>query len=291
MSARVSSGATPSAATRLTVVNLALGVGLAAALASAYWLSDSQLALASMVDSIVDTVVAGALVWALRIADRPADADHPAGHQAAEPIAALVVAVLAGVMGVEVVRSAVESLLSRDTPQLVAAVAWTLGTKAGLKAVIAVWCWQLVRRTGPAVRALYIDARNDVATGALALAGYGLARYGWPGWDAWLAVPIGAWIVVSGFELARDNMRLLMGEVADEARHRELSAIASGVADVYSVHELIARHHGTHLDVSLHVVVDPQLPLRDAHEIGQRVYVRLMQEPDVAAANVHLDVE
>ena len=279
------------AANRLATFNFGLGLLLVGGLGIAFIESDSQLALASMVDSFVDVIVAGALVWALRIADQPPDIDHPAGHQAAEPIAALIVAVLAGIMGVEVIHNAVDTVLSDQSPRLTDLVAGALATKLVLKFFVAAWCWQVMQRSGPAVRALFVDARNDILAGILAMAGYLMARYGWPGWDAWLAIPIGAWIIASGFGLARENMRLLMGEVASLERHESLMRLVQAVPGVISGHELVARHHGTHLDVVVHVVVDPDLPLRDAHDIGHQAYIRLMNEPDVAAANVHLDVE
>ncbi|MEE9385484.1 MAG: cation diffusion facilitator family transporter [Nannocystaceae bacterium] len=278
-------------AERLALSNIWLSVLLSAMLGVAHWTSRSQLALAQSVDSFVDVVTSVALLWALRIANQPPDSDHPAGHRAAEPIAALVVAVFAGVMGVEVMRSAVASLAAGDPLRLDATLVSVFLVKVVVKAAVAFACRRLAARTGPAVRALFVDARNDVLAGMLAVLGYLLARYGSPGWDAWFALPIGAWIVFSGFQLARDNMRLLMGEAASEARCEELAALAGAVEGVVSVHDMVARHHGTHLDVATHVVLDARLSLREAHDIGDRVHAELVAQADIVHASVHLDVE
>jgi len=45
------------------------------------------------------------------------------------------------------------------------------------------------------------------------------------------------------------------------------------------------------LDVLLHVVVDADLTLRRAHDIGEAVELRLIEEGDVCHAVVHVDVD
>ena len=66
----------------------------------------------------------------------------------------------------------------------------------------------LHRRThSPAVRALEVDARNDVLVGVVALGGFFAARYGSVGWDAWLAMPIACWIGASGIGIVKVDTR------------------------------------------------------------------------------------
>ena len=82
-----------------------------------------------------------------------------------------------------------------------------------------------------------------------------------------------------------------MGEAPPTERQDELAGVAAGVKGVESTHDLYARYDGTQLDVSLHVVVDERMSLRAAHDIAESVERRLMQEPDVLVAMVHVDVE
>ena len=71
------------------------------------------------------------------------------------------------------------------------------------KSVISVTALRAYRESGsPAVRALQVDARNDVLVGVLTILGFFAARYGWVGLDAWLALPVAAWIAASGIGLA-----------------------------------------------------------------------------------------
>lgn len=266
--------------------------GLAAGLVVVYVIFESRLALAQAADSLSDVFTASALLFSMRVAFAPPDASHPTGHQRAEPIAALVAAVLAGVLAVEVLRDAVLAIASASVPDLGWPLVAMFATKVAFKVGIAWWAAMKNRgRRSPALHALSVDARMDVAVGMLAVIGFFGARFGWPWLDAWLALPVGLWIGWSGMLLARENIKLLMGEAPPESRRDELMRLACEVPGVRSVHNLVARYHGTDIDVLVHVVVDPELSVRAAHDIGHAVEARLVAEDDVFQAIAHVDVE
>lgn len=279
-------------AQRITAWSIAIGFVLAIPLLVVHFVYDSQLALAQAADSITDAVTASAFLYSLRVAVRPADADHPGGHHRAEPIAALLAAVLAGVLAVEVFREAVRALGGDARPQMEWSLAAVFMVKLTAKTGLSLTARRAQRtHASPALRVLEVDARNDVLVGFVALVGFFGARYGSPGWDAWLALPIACWIAASGVGLASGNIRLLMGEAPPPERQNDLLRIAGGVPGVESTHDLSARYDGSQLDVSLHIVVDERLSLRRAHDIAEAVEARLMAEPDVLMAMVHVDVE
>ncbi len=228
----------------------------------------------------------------MRVAARPPDEGHPLGHQRAEPVAALLAAVMAGVLSFEVLRGAVLDLVGGYEPRLTYIVLWVFLAKVAVKAGVALYASRINRSArSPALGALVVDARNDVAVGLVAVVGFFAARAGSPSLDAWLALPVGLWVGWSGFSLAQENIGFLMGEAPENERRRELEEIAASVEGVESVHGLVARHHGAELDVLIHAVVDPALALRDAHDIGHRVESRLLEERDVCHAVVHVDVD
>ncbi len=273
------------------VATMSLGISLLTGtmLWGIWWSSSSLIALSQAIDSVTDVLTAAVMIWAARLASQPADDEHPLGHQAAEPIAALAVAIVAGSMAVQLLRSAIEALLFGHAPLLDDLL---LGTLA-LKMLLKVGVYIAATRSGqsPVLDALAIDARNDIAIGLTSMAGFFAASHGWPTVDAWVALPAGIWVAWGGFELARDNIDMLMGASAEEDRMAELEARIRSVPGVLEHHQLVARHHGTLLDVHVHVTLDERLTLRDAHDIGEAVEHALESEPDVARATVHLDVE
>lgn len=274
----------------LPIITLAGSLLLGLALIYAWLAFQSNLALALAADSIVDVFTAGVLAWSVHIASQPQDNEHPFGHSRAEPIAALVVAVIACVVAIEVARSAVSTLTTGTQMQPSIVLAALFGAKLLFKLVI----WLIIFRTkskNPSLRALMFDSRNDVFVSALALIGFGLAFYDYKDFDAWLALPVSVGIALSGISLARENIRLLMGEAPDEKRQKELELLADSVAGIEDVHDLRAQYLGTQIQVHLHIVVDENLTVKQAHDIGENVQALLEAEHDVGHAFVHIDIE
>lgn len=275
---------------RLTYASIAGSLVMAGALVAIHLAYASQLALAQAADSFADMLSGGALAWAVRQSALPADEEHPHGHARAEPIAALVVAVLAGVLSVEVLRSAIGALVEGASPELEWPVAAAFAGKVAFKGTIVALATRAARRRdNPALDALRVDARNDVLVGALALIGYGLARAGMPAFDPGLAIAVAIYVAISGVRLARENVALLMGSAAPSARSEALRALARSVEGVREVGDVTATWAGASLHVYLEIRVDPDLPLGAAHEIGHAVEARIAAEEDVARTVVHVE--
>jgi cation diffusion facilitator family transporter len=276
---------------------LALALTLANALLCAvllfgYFTSQSLLALAQAADSVVDVLLSTLLYVAARVARQPKDSGHPHGHRAAEPIAALITAVVATVMAVELVLAAIERLLGNTQVDPHFMLLAAFGAKGLVKFIAALVARRMLSRGGsPVAAALWVDSRNDTLVALVAVSGYFLASSGRPTWDAWLTLPIALWVAWTAWDLARRNITLLMGAAASPARHRELTRIVEGVPGIRNFGELVARYHGTHLEVSLHLVLEPTLPLGDAHRLGDAVVEALEAQGDVSRASVYFDVE
>lgn len=271
---------------------LALNVGLAAALFGVYAVARSRLVLAQGADSLMDIVAVGALAVVAFVARRPRDAGHPFGHARAEPLGALLVAALAGVLAYEVGESAVRALLRREPAPVDAAVAAALGLKIAAKlGLVAVLAARARRGNSPALRAVVVDARNDVAAAGSSLLGYAAARAGL-GWaDAALAIPLCVYIAFNGFKLARENVGYLMGEAPPEDVLADLRVRAERVAGVLHVPAVEAHFVGSELHVEVTVVVREDATAREAHAVGIAVQGAVETAELVGRAFVHLDTE
>lgn len=267
-----------------------LGSGLlSVALLGAYLLYDSQLAFAQFADSLLDMVTAVVLAWTVRLSAKPEDSNHHFGHKRAQPVGALVAAVLTGVLAAEVIQRAVGALLGQGEAKFDSLILWTFLAKVAFKLVVWLAANRLSSRAQPAVRALALDARNDVLTSGAAVLGFLAARYGATQLDAWLALPLGALIAWSGLQLAVDNVRLLMGEAPPEVRQREIVELARVVTGVRGEPELRAHYVGTELHVHIAIAVEATLTVGEAHDIGEAVRLRVEAEPDISRCSVHID--
>lgn len=246
----------------------------------------SELAQAQAADSLVDFVGAFLLIWVVRVAERPSDDCHPWGHSRAEPLGALFVAMLAAMLALHVAQGAVEALLFGGQLRVDPLLLQIFLGKVVFKGAVVLFSR---RALSPALRALSVDAQNDILVGLISVVGYFGMRAGYKDADAMLALPVAAWIGWSGFNLARENIDLLMGKSPPNARRAALLRIAETTPGVLGAHDLRAHHLGTHLSVHVHIAVDHELSLRAAHDIGEQVRRRLEAQDDVGDCSVHID--
>lgn len=260
-------------------------------LALVFWHSKSQLVLAQGADSLQD-LVAGVALWiSAVIAGRPRDRNHPFGHQRAEPIGSLITAVLAGILALEVGRSAIESMLS-GTP--VHMDRWVLAVLAGKFLVKAGFWLTLARRDldhSPALNATRVDTRNDSLATLSSLVGYGLVRAGLEWADAVLALPVAVYIGWSGIQLARDNLRFLMGEAPDKAVLEDLLRRAQAVTGVKEVKGVVAHYVGHSLHAEVTVLVADDATATEVHDLAREVQRQVEAHQLVSRAFLHVDTD
>jgi len=271
---------------------LAVNLALFVAAVGIYARTGSQLVLAQGFDSLLDVasgIILAVTVW---VGARPRDANHPYGHERAEPIGALITAILAGVLAFEILRSSISALVSGEVAQMELAVAGILGGKFLLKALLLVALrLRASGDDGPALSALRVDARNDLFACGSSLVGYGLARAGNDWADAALALPVALYIAANGFQLARENLRYLMGEAPDEEVLAELRALAREVPGVIAVGRLRAQFAGPVLHVEVDVEIGAGRSATQGHEIAVRVQHELEGHELVGHVYVHVDTE
>lgn len=271
---------------RLSRATAVLSGGFAVALVGVGVLFHSQLAFAQAADSTLDFTGALVLAWVVQVAQRPKDEDHPWGHTRAEPLGALGVAMLAAVLAVQVALSAFHALSADNVVVPDRALVLLFAAKVVFKGLI---FFVARHSSGPALRALAVDAKNDMLVGLVSVIGYVGLRLGYSSLDSWLSFPVAAWIFWSGVVLARENIDLLMGTAPTLERQRELARLAASVPGVLNAHDLRAHHLGALLSVHVHVQVRAELTVRQGHDIGEAVRLRLEDQEDVADCSVHVD--
>jgi divalent metal cation (Fe/Co/Zn/Cd) transporter len=73
-----------------------------------------------------------------------------------------------------------------------------------------------------------------------------------------------------------------------DPRERAL-AVALAEPAVREVHDIVLYKQGTRFNVSLHLKLAPDMPLREAHEAAERVERVIAADPEVASVQTHLE--
>jgi len=204
-----------------------------------------------------------------RVASKPADERHPYGHARAEYLSALGVVVLIFFIGFELVKSSASKILHPAGVEFSVLTAGVLTVSIAVKLWMALFNRQLGKRiSSTALMAAAADSRNDcIATAAVLAAA--LAEYFWNFcFDGWMGLGVAAFILWSGWNLARETVSALLGESADpQLREKILDYIASR-PEVLGYHDLLVHDYGPGRQfASLHVERDFRMDPLKCHEL------------------------
>jgi cation diffusion facilitator family transporter len=263
---------------------------LAAAKGVIAWTSGSSAVLSDAANSLSDTLYSLMMAVGLYLAQQPADKGHPQGHSRFEPLVSLLIAVAMGTAGVAALRGGVQRFLTGGT---MVQLGWPTVVLLG-GALVKVIMYVLVKRIGeqtrsPAIQASARDNLADVMTSGAALLGVLGSRFLHPLLDPVAGIVVSLWIFRATWEVLYENVGYLTGRGAPQETTARIVEVASSVPGVLGVHQVIADHVGPELRVDMHIDVDGEITLHQAHAIADQVETRVKELPDVGLAFVHLE--
>lgn len=250
-------------------------------------ITGSMALIADSIHSITD-VLAG-LIGAISaaIAKREPDHNHPFGHSRAEPLGAFMVAVLTSLLGLNVLQVSISNLLKHQEPQHGAtsyyAILAVLLFKGGF------YLLSRSKRKSTMVRALSIDSRNDSLASSATLIVIFLSSNNFPWLDQIFAFVIGGIILYSGFQIARENAAMLMGEIPAPEFYEQVHRILDTFEEIDSFDEIRAHHVGPEIHLALNIRLSPELTLAEIHQIEHRVITALSSIEDLSDVFVHIE--
>ena len=292
-SPEASPGDERSAIRRVTFWGLAANLGLSAAKFVFGLVGGSQALVADAVHSLSDSVTDVAVLVGVAYWKAPADEQHPYGHARIETMITAMIGITLAAVGIGIGYHAIAGINEKDVTQ----PEWiTLGVACLSIAVKeALYQWNI--RVGRRVRstALLANAwhhRSD-ALSSVPVAVAVLATRIWPSWrflDQIGAVIVCVLIVHAAWKIGWPALRQLSDVGAAEEHRRVILQLAQQTQGVLAVHALRTRYLGPGLQVDLHVQVDPDLSVRQGHDIAGAVKRRLLTDgPDVVDVLVHLE--
>tara|TARA_R110000782_G_scaffold160207_2_gene252257 strand:- start:400 stop:1284 length:885 start_codon:yes stop_codon:yes gene_type:complete len=273
-----------------TYASVGVAFGLIALKGGVWFASGSVSILASLIDSLMDSAASVINLFAVRYALKPADREHRFGHGKAEALAGLAQAAFIVGSAVLVLLQGVGRLLD---PQPISAT-W-LGISVMVLSIIATLGLlavqrHVIKRTGStAINADSIHYRSDLLLNASVIVALLLAAYGIQRADALMGLGIALYIGYSALRIGLDAIQILMDHELPEEVRTEALALARGVSGVIDVHDFRSRQSGHHWFMQMHVELPAQMPLLEAHDLGEAVRSALEQRFPQVDVLVHTD--
>lgn len=248
---------------------------------------------ASLADSAMDLMMSLGGLAAIIYAARPADKDHAFGHSSAEDLAALGQSLFILVSAFVIGWAAVTRLLSGTPERLMAEgrgmIAMVLAI--GLTLALVMWQRRVAARTGSRViRADSLHYLGDLVPniGAI-LSLWASARFGLIAIDSVVAMGAAIILAVGALRIGKSAWDALMDRGADPEMLAGIATITSGWPQVLGYHDLKTRTAGSRVFVNLHIELDGQQTLDEAHATGaalRRAILRAWPQSDVM---IHMD--
>lgn len=257
------------------------GVGLA--FGSVALLADATHSVADLVASVV------VFFWG-RLSFTEPDKTHPHGHERIEPLTALFVGATIVVLALFLLRDSALKILEGSTVQFSPWLA--IGLAFAVLDMMLVYLYTVrVNRVldSPALRALAKDCLNDVYTSFAAGIGVLGILFDVPVLDPIAGGVVALLVMHQGARIAWENIDYLAGGAPPEEKQEEILDAVKENEAVRGIHDFRAHYIGSEIEVEMHIEVDGDYTVREAHDIETAIYKRVLEVPEVGDVHIHLD--
>lgn len=229
----------------------------------------------SLSDFVTDVIV---LVF-VRISGKPQDKSHDYGHGKYETLAMTII-------GVALLAVAIGILYNGATKIAV----WLQGEQLKAPGLLALWAallsialkeavyrYSMVKARQLQSQAVEANAwhhRSDALSSIGTAVGIGGAIFlgqRWTVLDPLASVIVGAFIVKVAVDLLRNGIGDLMEQSLPDAVEEEILQLVASLPGLVEPHDLRTRRIGNHYAIELHILMDGDLSLREAHDKASEV--------------------
>lgn len=276
---------------RAAKASVGVSLFLVAIKAFAYFASHSVAMLASLADSALDLFTAGLNLFAIHEALTPADEEHRFGHGKAEPLAGLAQGAFITASAMFLVLQAVQRLLNPQPIDNGLAALLVMLVSIVMAIGLILYERNVVKRTGSlAVSADQTHYLGDLVTNIGVVIAILLAVVlGWQAADPIIALFVAAVLVGSAWLVFRKSLDQLMDHELPDADREKIAAIVRAHPEVRSLHDLRTRAAGLYTFIQVHIELDPDMKLAEAHTVSDEVERELCAAFDKAEVIIHQD--
>lgn len=256
------------------------------------YISGSAAMQADGIHSVFDSAGNVVGLIGIAIASRPADETHPYGHSKFETYASLIIGILLLLAAFEVGSSAVDKIITQDfnaevTPLSFIVMIVTLCINLG------VTIYERSRAKELNSEILKADASHTLSDALVSVGviiGLVFVSLGFPLADPLVALIVMLAIIATAWDVFRHGLATL----SDRARipEEEIKSVVLAVLGVVETHKIRTRGTESEIYVDLHVLVEPRMTVRDAHDLSDLVEQNLKESfPAIREVLVHIEPE
>ncbi|NPA50853.1 MAG: cation transporter [Epsilonproteobacteria bacterium] len=255
-----------SVAALLTLIKLTIGI-----------LSNSVSLLASAIDSILDMIVSLFNFFAIKKAEEHPDDLFPYGKGKIQAIAGVIEGTIITISGLYIIFEGIKKLIKNEPTNY-------LGSSIGVMIISIIITFLLVKyllkvakeTDNIVIKADALHYKTDLLSNGVVLVALLLVAITDFDWiDAILGIAIGAYIIYSAFEIIKEGIYILLDRSLPVEIVSKIGEILSSHPKIRGYHWLKTRTDGTHNFVEFHMVLTPEMTLKEAHDIAEEIECKI----------------
>lgn len=225
-----------------------------------------------------------------KISGKPADKDHPFGHARMEYLTGLILGIAVLLVGVELIQSSFNKIMnpSKTTFSLAMVIVLIISI------VIKLWMNLFYNKLGGKISSATIiaagtDSRNDVVATGVVLLSLLISRTTGYEVDGYAGMFVALFILYSGYEILKDILNPLLGEMPDEEFVESIESKIMSYDGILNTHDLVLHNYGPNrYFATVHAEVDAKEDMLKAHDLIDNIERDLSKELNINLV-IHLD--
>jgi len=242
--------------------------------------------------SLSDVVTSFIVILGFKISAKPPDKKHPFGHGRAERIFSIVIACILIIVGIEFFINGFNRLRNPIPIESNWLIIIVLLITVFIKEFLSHVSFDLGKKiNSPALKADAWHHRTDSISTVLVIIGFILYRFGFYYIDGILGMVISVLVAYTGISIIKESGSLLMGEAPSSSLFEKIKETALCCDSVNDVHHIHVHDYGGKIEITLHIRLNKEIRLNEAHEKASQVEKAVKENIRGAEVTVHIEPE
>mgnify|MGYP003002444096 CR=1 FL=1 len=225
-----------------------------------------------------------------KFSSAPPDKDHPYGHGRVEYITTLIISMMIMLVGLQFTKTSIERIISPEKIVM---------NKIGIAFLVVsifvkLWMSLFNRKLGKAIdssilRATSVDCLSDVCTTSVVLIAMIFADYTTFPIDGVVGLVVSAFILFSGFSLAKETVSQLIGEAPSVELIKSVLTDIEKHKEILGIHNYTFHTYGNNKKIAtVDVEVDSEMSLIKAHNLMSLIEKEIYEKYEIVLV-IHVE--
>lgn len=225
-----------------------------------------------------------------KISEKPADEDHEFGHGKAEFIASFLIGIFMVMVSIETVYSGIVSIIYNQAFTFSYFLIIVPIVTIIVKGLLYFYCTKLSKKYNSLlILSNAKDHRNDIILSIGVIIGIVFGYFGYYFIDGIVGIIISGVIIITGVKIVKEAYDVLIDKCIDVETVNEMRTKIEQTPGVNHVDSIKSKPTGTLHMLIVKVSVNPEMTVRQSHNIAAAIRSDLSKCPNVYDAVVHIN--